>query len=260
MKTIVIGGGIIGLSCAYFLQQSGHEVTVIDKGDMEEGCSYGNAGYVCPSHFVPMATPGIVKQGFKWMLNQKSPFYVQPRFSWSLMEWGMKFIRSANMKHVDRSAIPLRDIALLSQQLYVAWSNQPAFDFSYQHKGLLEIFQTEKNAAHALDAVDKARQLGLDASFLNKQQLQQLEEQQIDASGAIFFKCDAHLNPNLLMNDLKNDLRQKGVHFLLNEEVIGFAKSGSKVSAVITRGGRYQADRLLLLPVPGAASWRQSLT
>jgi D-amino-acid dehydrogenase len=91
MKVVIIGGGIIGLSSAYYLQLSGHEVTVIDKTDMTENCSYGNAGYVCPSHFVPLATPGIVKQGLKWMWNATSPFYVQPRLSLSLLEWGLKF-------------------------------------------------------------------------------------------------------------------------------------------------------------------------
>ena len=62
MKITIIGGGIIGLSSAWFLNNAGHEVTVIDKTDMQNNCSYGNAGYVCPSHFVPLATPGIVTQ------------------------------------------------------------------------------------------------------------------------------------------------------------------------------------------------------
>jgi hypothetical protein len=74
MKVVIIGGGIIGLSSAYYLHESGHDVTVIDKTDMTGNCSYGNAGYVCPSHFIPLATPGIVKQGLKWMWNSKKPF------------------------------------------------------------------------------------------------------------------------------------------------------------------------------------------
>jgi D-amino-acid dehydrogenase len=148
MKVVIIGGGIIGLSSAYYLQESGHEVTVIDKTDMTGNCSYGNAGYVCPSHFVPLATPGIVKQGLKWMLNSKSPFYVQPRFSSSLIDWGMKFMRSATPEKVERAAVPLRDIAILSKKLYEEWTKLPQFSFAYQQKGLLEIFQTAAGAAH----------------------------------------------------------------------------------------------------------------
>ena len=194
-KVIIIGGGIIGLSSAYYLNLGGHDVTVIDKTDMHDGCSYGNAGYVCPSHFVPMATPGIVKQGLKWMLNSTSPFYVQPRLSMPLIDWGLKFMRHANMKHVDSSAVPLRDIALLSQHLYEDWAKQPGFEFTYKHKGLLEIFQTEENAHHAEGSVKKAKALGLDVSLLNYEEMQSLETEKINGLGAIFFKCDAQLDP-----------------------------------------------------------------
>ena len=84
-QVIIIGGGIIGLSSAFYLQEAGYAVTVLDRTDMLQGCSYGNAGYVCPSHFVPMATPGIVRQGLKWMLDAKSPFYIQPRLNGDLV-------------------------------------------------------------------------------------------------------------------------------------------------------------------------------
>src|SRR5512145_2547926 len=134
MKVTIIDVGIIGLSSAFYLQKSGWDVTVLDKGDFSDNCSYGNCGYICPSHFIPLATPGVVKQGFKWMLNSKSPFYVQPRFDWNLVSWGLKFIRSATKKHVDSAAAPLRDIALLSQKEYEGWLAGSGFDFAYEHK------------------------------------------------------------------------------------------------------------------------------
>ena len=104
MKAIVIGGGIIGLSSALYLRKSGWDVTVVDMGDFTDNCSYGNAGYICPSHFIPLATPGIVKKGLKWMWNSKSPFYVQPRFDWNLISWGLKFMRSATKEKVEQAA------------------------------------------------------------------------------------------------------------------------------------------------------------
>ena len=73
-QVIIIGGGIIGLSSAYYLQQSGYQVTVLERDNFLDNCSYGNAGYVCPSHFIPLATPGIVRQGLKWMFDTRSPF------------------------------------------------------------------------------------------------------------------------------------------------------------------------------------------
>ncbi|HWR34112.1 MAG TPA: FAD-dependent oxidoreductase, partial [Chitinophagaceae bacterium] len=169
-KAIIIGGGIIGLSSAFYLRKSGWDVTVLDKGDFSDNCSYGNAGYICPSHFIPLATPGIVKKGLKWMWNSKSPFYVQPRLDWNLISWGLKFMRIATKKHVEDSAIPLRDIAIISQKEYEDWLKLPGFDFAYEHKGLLEIFQTDEGAGHAQHTFDKAHELGLtDTVLLSKE-------------------------------------------------------------------------------------------
>jgi len=256
MKAVVIGGGIIGLSSAYYLNQAGWEVTVIDKGDFLNNCSYGNAGYVCPSHFIPMATPGIVKQGLKWMLNSKSPFYVQPRFSASLVDWGLKFMRSATPEKVEAAAVPLRDIAIISQHEYEQWANIPSFNFSYQHKGLLEIFQTEKVAEHAAHTVEKGKELGLDVDLLNFEALQQLEPQaKINGIGAIFFKCDAHLYPNKLMAGLMALLRQRGVQLIAGEDVIDFKKEQHLVKKVITHKNLYEADAVVI----ATGSWSREL-
>lgn len=258
MKVVIIGGGIVGLSSAYYLSESGHEVTVIDKTDISSNCSYGNAGYVCPSHFVPLATPGIVKQGLKWMWNSKSPFYVQPRLNLSLIDWGLKFMRSATPEHVERSAIPLRDIAILSQRMYEEWTRLPQFQFAYEHKGLLEIFQTEKGGDHAKHVMHRAHELGLtDTVLLDAAALQALEPHtRIEAKGAVWFKCDAHLYPNKLMSQLIADLKNKGVRFILNEEVIGFEKSHQQVTKVKTNTQVLDADAVVI----AAGSWSRELS
>jgi D-amino-acid dehydrogenase len=244
---VVIGGGIIGLSSAYYLQRSGYTVTVIDKDDFSNNCSYGNAGYVCPSHFIPLATPGIVWKGFKWMFNNQSPFYVQPSFNRSLLDWGLKFARSANARHVTDSAIPLRDIALLSQKEYESWAAIPGFDFAYEHKGLLEIFQTQAVAEHAHHIVEQAKTLALEASLLNAAELRQLEPHtKINALGAILFKCDAHLYPNKLMQGLLSLLQQNGVRLVSSSPVTGFEKNGTTIKKVITPREDFDADAVVI--------------
>ena len=258
MKVVIIGGGIVGLSSAYYLSESGHEVTVIDKTDIYGNCSYGNAGYVCPSHFVPLATPGIVKQGLKWMWNSKSPFYVQPRLNLSLIDWGLKFMRSATPEHVERSAIPLRDIAILSQKMYEDWTKLPQFQFAYEHKGLLEVFQTDKGGDHAKHIMHRAHDLGLtDTVLLDASELQALEPHTtVEAKGAVWFKCDAHLYPNKLMTQLVADLKNKGVHFILNDEVIGFEKNQQQVTKVRTTKQVVDADSVVI----AAGSWSRELS
>lgn len=246
-EVIIIGGGIIGLSSAFYLQQAGYSVTVIDSTDMRQGCSYGNAGYVCPSHFVPLATPGIVKQGFKWMLDAKSPFYVQPRLNGELISWGLKFMKSATRGHVERSAVPLRDIALLSKRLYEEWTQLPGMDFAYEPKGMLEFFKTEENLHHAEETLKESLRLGLEARLVDKHELKAMEpDAEIDALGALFFACDAQLYPNKLMSSLLAFLQQKGVRFECNQEVTGFSTSGSRIKGVKAGGKEYTADHIVL--------------
>src|SRR5687768_10845571 len=103
-RVVIIGGGVIGMCSAYYAAQRGHQVTVIDqREEQHEGCSYGNAGMVVPSHFVPLAAPGMVALGLKWMWNPESPFYIKPRASWSLADWALKFWQASNVEHVRRA-------------------------------------------------------------------------------------------------------------------------------------------------------------
>lgn len=248
MKVTVIGGGIIGLSSALYLQRAGWEVTVLDKSDFNDNCSYGNCGYICPSHFIPLATPGIVKQGLKWMWNSKSPFYVQPRMDWNLVSWGMKFMRSATARHVEEAGVPLRDIAILSKREYETWLTNPAFDFAYERKGLLEIFQTDASAAHAKHTVERAHELGLhDTKLLSRDELQAMEPQtRINGLGAVLFNCDAHCYPNKLMQNLVQYLKDAGVQLLANEEMIKVEKANGKITRIITTNREYEQDEIVL--------------
>ncbi len=256
MKAIVIGGGIVGLSSAYYLNQAGWEVTVLDKEDFLNNCSYGNAGYVCPSHFIPMATPGIVKQGLKWMFDSQSPFYVQPRLNAALIDWGLKFMRSATPEKVEAAAVPLKDIAVISQREYELWTKIPSFNFSYEHKGLLEIFQTEKVAEHAHHTVEKGKELGLDVDLITKKELDQLEPQtKINGIGAILFRCDAHLYPNKLMKGLIALLKERGVQLITGEEVIDFEKEQGLIKKVKTKKNAYQADTVVI----ATGSWSREV-
>ena len=254
-NVIVVGGGIIGLSSALYLQRSGHKVTVVDKANFTDNCSYGNLGYVCPSHFIPLASPGIVWQGIKWMFNSRSPFYVQPSLNLSLIDWGLKFMRSATQKNVEEAAIPLKDIAVFSQQEYKEWRKIEGFDFAYEHKGVLEIFKTEKVAHHAAHTAETGKKLGLDVELLDIKGLQQLEPQTaINALGAINFKCDAHLYPDKLMASLKKYLPQQGVQ-LIHDEVTGFEKSNCNITKVFCKNNSYDADEVVI----ATGSWSRAI-
>lgn len=246
MKAIVIGGGIIGLSSAHYLQQTGWDVTVIDKDNFQDNASYGNAGYVCPSHFTPLASPGIVQQGLKLMWNSRSAFYVEPRLSWSLISWGMKFMKMATNEHLEKSAVPLRDIAFFSQHCYEELAKLPGFEMAYEQKGLLEYYQTEAKEEHSHHIAEQAKKLGLEAEILSLEQVQAMEPQaKLNIRGALYFKGDTHLYPQKLMQSMKALLLQNNVK-MIGEELTGFDIQYGKVNKVKTNAHVYDADMVVM--------------
>ncbi len=102
-ETLVIGGGAIGICCAYYLNELGKNVTVVEKDDICAGSSYGNAGLIVPSHSIPLAAPGVIVQGLKWMFNPESPFYIKPRFQKEFLAWLWKFRGACSERHVRRA-------------------------------------------------------------------------------------------------------------------------------------------------------------
>src|SRR4026209_2955839 len=117
MHVTIIGGGGIGLCAAYYLNKEGYIVTVIDRNDITDGCSFGNMGYISPSHFIPLARPGIISQGLKWMLSSSSPFYIKPRLNPELLRWGLAFWKKANEKNVKEGSVNLNNLLQLSREL-----------------------------------------------------------------------------------------------------------------------------------------------
>src|SRR3954463_6169751 len=139
-RVIVIGGGVIGLSAAVACAERGHSVTVLEQAPAQRGASLGNAGMIVPSHFVPLAAPGMIALGLKWMWNPESPFYVQPRLSWDLLTWALRFWRASTRQRVERAAPLLRDLHLASRAAYERLAAEA--DFGLAQNGLLMLCQT----------------------------------------------------------------------------------------------------------------------
>ncbi len=255
-KVLIIGGGIVGLSSAYYLHKAGHQVTVLDKGDMTDSCSYGNAGMIVPSHFIPLATPGMVSQGIKWMFNSKSPFYVKPSLNPQLISWGLKFLQKANAGHVERSATPLTELSLLSKKLYEDLSKQSGFDFDLVEKGILMFYKTEKAGEEEAHMAEKGRELGLDMAVLSPAECKALQPNlELDVLGAVHYRCDAHLSPNKLMAALLKYLKGAGVNLVTNKEVTKIETTGGKVSAVLSHNEQFTADEYIV----AGGSWSPAI-
>jgi D-amino-acid dehydrogenase len=254
---VIIGGGIIGLCSAYYLQKEGHQVTIVDQSNMDAGASYVNAGYLSPSHIIPLSSPGMVKKGLKWMFNPASPLYIKPRLDLDFLKWGWAFNKSCNTNHVKKAIPVIKDIAVLSRQLYHDIKTEEQFTFHFEDKGLLMLCQTEKMLEHEIKIAQLATNEGLEVSELNFEELKKLEPNvNINALGATYFKCDSHTTPHEFMTDMKSYLLSKGVTILTNEKVEDVDVNYGSIVSVSTAKQTLKADEFVL----AAGSWSPLLT
>jgi len=244
---VVIGGGVIGLSSAYYLNKAGYNVTVIERGDITDGCSFGNMGYISPSHFVPLASPGIISQGLKWMLSPTSPFYIKPRLNLDLMRWGYHFWKSSNAATVEKNSPHLNSILQLSRKLVNDLRNDIGDTFEMEEIGCLMMCKQQKTLDHEFHLADDAEIFGLKVDRLLKADVQALEpDVEVNVAGAVLFKDDCHFNPGKMMVALRDYLIAKGVKLELNCTVSGFEKGNKKIAAVITDKGKFTANQIVV--------------
>lgn len=256
-KTVIIGGGIIGLCCAYYLSRSGHAVMVIDRGDIQNGTSFGNAGYISPSHFTPLASPGIIAKGIRWMLSSSSPFYIQPRADIELVKWGLQFYRSANATTAARNTAPLLKILNLSRELTVDIKTEMGNPFRMEEKGCFMLYKSAGTEKHEIELAKEAGKLGIDAQIYNAKEIQQFEpELEVSVRGGVLYPIDCHLHPGDFMHTLKSWLISNGVEFKLNTEVTGFKKQGTTITDIVTSSGAFPCTELII----AAGSWLPLLT
>ncbi|MGC4038960.1 MAG: FAD-dependent oxidoreductase [Chitinophagaceae bacterium] len=256
MKVTIIGGGVIGLCSAYYLSKNGYKVTVIERNDITDGCSFGNMGYISPSHFIPLATPGIIKQGLKWMMSSSSPFYIKPRLNLDLVNWGLAFRSSANGKKVEESAPHLNNLLQLSRALMSDLKNELP-PFSMVEKGCWMLYKTEKTGDHEKHLAEQAHQFGLKTISCNQSEIQNYEKEvEVNVAGGVLYLDDCHVEPGSYMRALYNYLKNAGVTFWLNSEVKSFEKSNDRISAVITNNGKVETDELLI----ANGSWLQEVS
>ncbi len=247
-RIVIIGGGIIGLSSAWYCQKRGHQVTVIDrKPDRRDGCSFGNAGMIVPSHFVPLAAPGMIRLGLKWMWNPESPFYIRPRVSWDLLAWLWKFKQSCTRGQVDRAAPLLRDMHLASRECFDQLQAELPGGIGLVKNGLMMLCRTESALSEEAETAKMAARLSVDAQVLDAEATARLDPGiDMDVRGAVYYPRDCHLNPNRLMASLQSQLAETGCQFHWETEWTGFAFDGNQIRSVRTDASEFEADEVLV--------------
>ncbi len=245
---LIIGGGPVGLSCAYYLLRSGRKVMIIDAKEIGKGSGSGNAGHIVPSHIIPLAAPGVMTSALKWMLDPAhSPFGMKVSLDPNYLSWLLKFVLACSDANVQRSIKPLNDLGQLSAKNFAQMIADEKFDCSYQEKGLLFLYKTEEAFSGGKHEGEFMQQHGIPVSVYDKTKIHAIEPAALDdVIGGVHFTGDSHLNPAVFLHLLRERVRALGAEMYENTPVTGFESVGEKVRVVKTSQGAFEAEQVIL--------------
>jgi len=244
---VVIGGGAIGLCSAYYLSRAGATVVVVDKGEMGHGSSLHNAGYVSPSHFVPLAAPGVFTQGLKWMLKPTSPLYIKPRLNVDLLAWTWRFARACNEKVATRAAPVLLELLLDSSELSRQLALLEGMNFELTNRGITVLHHTREGKESLHAEHESAIKMGLESRLLDQAQLHEADPGiEFRATGGWHVPVDSHLVPATYIRNLSEHLERHGVSLRRFEEFKAFEASGNRITGVRTEKDVLRANEFVL--------------
>lgn len=241
MKAAVLGGGVVGLFCAHYLQRFGVEVVLAEKGRVGGGCSYGNAGWIVPSLSTPLPNPGVRRNVLRLMIDRESPLYLKPSAVPAMLGWLWRFWRHCNEEDFLRGA---RALAALNERTLPLWREvrDDVPGVTVHEDGLVLAFRTRH-------AIREERQtlafLGYgpeDARELSPAELVELEpvlgEAPQDFAGGFYVRSDGHVRPDAVCEALARHLRGRGVEIVEELDVREPVVEGRRVRAWrVTRAG-----------------------
>lgn len=246
-EIIIIGGGVVGLSCAYYLNQSGYGVTVLDRGtqDKKSSCSWGSAGMIVPSHIVPLAAPGVIKQGIKWLLDPESPFSIEFKPSMEMISWLWKFRKAANLERVKAAARILRELGLASRSLFLELGQE--LNFGLGTKGIIMLCAGEQALKEEYAISAMARELGMEAEDLKADGVSSIETgMETTVLGGVHYPLDCHIDPVRFLDVMQKLLQERGVKIHYNAVVRGLQTNNGKVESVETGQGKWRGIQFVL--------------
>lgn len=247
MKVAVIGGGIVGLCSAYYLNKQGVDVTVFDKEKSNHrGCSYGNAGFIVPSHMIPLSSPGMVAKGLKWMLKSSSPFYIKPSLDPFVWKWVRQFMKNSTLEHVNENSGFLRDLNFQSQGLLKEIIQENKLEVYQKSKGLMMLYSSHKGEKSELEDAHYLENNGIEIEHFTKNNLSDVLGVESNAKGGYLMKTDMNIDPDQLMENLKSTLLNKGVKFKWENKVDKLLQENSQITGLSSNNIDYSFDRMLI--------------
>lgn len=239
-KVVVVGGGVIGVACAYYLARGGARVVVLERERVGAGASWGNAGTATPGH-PPINKPGRVRAALRQMIDPTSPLYVHPSWNPGLWRWLLHFARYCTREHVEHAVRVMAPLGMRSLRMFDELVRQERLECDYRHEGYYDVCATEDGLAEAREEAAIIEPHGYRPETLDGDELRRREPALGGrAIGGVFHPEAASMDPARFLERLAHVARER--HGVLVRE-------GVDVTDVVVEGGRAVGVK-----VAGAAS------
>lgn len=244
---LIIGAGVIGVCAAYYLAKKGVQVTLIEKDEIASGCSYGNGGLIVPSHAVPLASPGALGDGLRWLLDPESPFFIKPRLDLELFRWLARFVWASREGRMLKSLPVLRDLLFASRALYEEESKTAGFDFGFEGKGSLLVCLSKEALAKERKETHLLEEFKIPVSLVNREEALELEPALSSSiAGGVYYPRDGRIDPHRFVAGLAEKAQGLGVQVWTKTEAMGFESAKGKITTVHTTRGDFHPDQVIL--------------
>jgi D-amino-acid dehydrogenase len=256
---LVIGGGIIGLACAYYLAKAGKNVRLLEQDTIgaDTAASYGNCGLVFISHLVPLCAPGTIRHEMMRRLQGGSPLYIKLAPNVKRFKWLLNFARKCNTKHMAYAIKARGNILQNSIELLVKLLKEEHIECDWEEKGVLMVFKSRSEMQKYGKTNNLMKPYGLDAVSLVGDALFDLEPAlHRDVYGAWFHKKDSHLHPEKLLLGWQQVLLKMGVIIEENCRLEDLVAESRRIRHAETTNGIYTADEYVL----ATGAWTPQLT
>lgn len=251
MKTVVLGGGVIGVTTAYYLAREGHQVTLVEqRSELGLDATGGNAGLIAPGHSFAWASPAAPRMLLASLRGEATAIRVRPRLEPRFLLWGLQFLRECTSARARANTLVKVRLARYSQQLLDELAAAENIDYQQVQRGAFYLYRDAHELELGMKKVELLTEAGLRADALAPADLVRIDPAFSRAAemlaGAVYVPTDASGNSQLFTTTLAERCRGLGVEFLMGTTARRFVLDGTRVSAVATDHGPLTADTFVL--------------
>jgi D-amino-acid dehydrogenase len=258
-RAVVIGGGAIGAASAYYLAADGWDVTLVERGEVGRGCSYGNACLIVPSHAHPLPQPGVVGEALRWLLRPDGPVYIRPRLDPGLAAWLWRFWRTCTPAAAARAHEALVALGRFSLAQYEDLARTVARSVFFRRGGLLHVYLGARAVAHAQAEQARYAAEGFPGRMLVRDDLLALEPALSPRVGAgLYLDGEAHGDSYAFVRTLADAAAARGARVVTGVAAQHISTGSGRVIGVRVDGARGEdlpADVVVL----AAGAWSPAL-